>query len=365
MRDELAGRLLDNLISGSDEDRSRWNQTLRHLAAYKYDRYERFSPGERFFERLARWLSQFDDPEDVRRLVEFVTERLIFISQEELNHAIACAYPDYIRPTLLRDVAAEVALPAYAVARIAKTDAYRAARRQTLYLGLSDGARLDRLRRSSPELSHEQFWPSTELGAQARATRREKLAKALTEQGLTGDPLFQRIVLVDDFYGSGQSLIREEGGNWKGKLWRAEGHVNKLSENGPAQGDTQIVAADPHVTVLLYVASKQAIDHVKEHLESFAPAWDLHVVQHLPSEVRVEDSELARMCRWFFDPIMADDHKGEAAMGYGGAALPVVLAHNTPNNSISLLWADTEGVPAGQDRSALFPRYERHHADRP
>ena len=47
------------------------------------------------------------------------------------------------------------------------------------------------------------------------------------------------------------------------------------------------------------------------------------------------------------------------------AALPVVLHHNTPNNSISLLWADTTDREDGSKRHALFPRYERHHADRP
>jgi hypothetical protein len=41
-----------------------------------------------------------------------------------------------------------------------------------------------------------------------------------------------------------------------------------------------------------------------------------------------------------------------------------VLFHNTPNNSVCILWADTTDRDEGQNRRALFPRYERHRADR-
>ena len=365
MRDELAGRLLDKLIHGSDEERSTWIQALRHLALYKYDRYERFSPGERFFERLARWLQQFEDTEDVRRLVDFVTNELVFISEQEMNRAIACAYPDHIRLSLLRDIADEIGLPSYAIRSIAKSDEYRAARRQTLYLGLSDGARLDRLRRYNPELSHEQFWLVTELGTHARAALVAKLRKALDEQNLVAEPIFRRVVLVDDFYGSGRSLIDNENGEWKGKLRRAADHLDELAATDPESDVPVIVSEHRHVTVLLYIASRQAIDYVKEHLKRFNPDWVLEVVQPLPKEIRVDDAALVKLSHWFFDRVMVDEYKGEAPIGYGDAALPVVLAHNTPNNSLSLLWADTEGVPCGKNRSALFPRYERHHVDRP
>lgn len=33
-------------------------------------------------------------------------------------------------------------------------------------------------------------------------------------------------------------------------------------------------------------------------------------------------------------------------LGYGGCALPLVLDHNTPNNSVALLWAETEAGSA-------------------
>jgi hypothetical protein len=45
--------------------------------------------------------------------------------------------------------------------------------------------------------------------------------------------------------------------------------------------------------------------------------------------------------------------------GYANCALPVVLEHNTPNNSIPLLWAETEGK-SGVKMHPLFFRRDRH-----
>jgi hypothetical protein len=40
--------------------------------------------------------------------------------------------------------------------------------------------------------------------------------------------------------------------------------------------------------------------------------------------------------------------------GYANCALPLVLEHNTPNNSISLLWADRRRIWKA-DALALLP----------
>jgi len=363
MRDELAGQLLDKLLTWSPEEQARWMADLRRLAAYKYDDYEGFAPGERFFESLARWLGQFERPEARRCLVRFVLAELIFVSRDELNHAIACVYPDFIKRTLVARVASELAMSPYKVQGIVASDAFRTLRRKTLYLGLSDGARLDRLRRASPELSHEQFWLSPELGVHAVSTMREKLSEALTEQKLEGPATFRHVVFVDDFYGSGTSLLhRKKDGTWGGKLGRARTHLN----DDLRTGDEPLLEDDADVTVVIYVASAQAEAHVRETLTAFEPAWQLHVVQQLPADVRVTDRELNALCEWFFDDILIDKHKRERLpLGYKDAALPLVLHHNAPNNSIAPLWADSTGRAGGKNRHALFPRYERHHVDRP
>ena len=168
MREELAGRLLDQLFDWSDEERTESVTALARLAQFKFDHYEGFSAGERFFERLARWLVQFEGEADRRRLLEFVRSELVFISRDEMNQAISCAYPHHIRQLLIAQTAESLNLPEHMLAQITSSAEFRAIRRATLFLGLSDGARLDLLRRSSSELSHEQFSLSPELGEGAQ-----------------------------------------------------------------------------------------------------------------------------------------------------------------------------------------------------
>lgn len=361
MRDELSGRLLDRLLDWSDEEQSQLMPDLRRLAAMKFNDYEGFAAGERFFESLARWLGQFESRPDRLRLIQFVRDELLFVSRDELNHAIECVYPDYIKRDLIEATATIIGISPFEVSRIVASPEFRALRRKTLYLGLSDGARLDRLRRSSPELSHEQFWLSPELGHHARVTMIEKLKEAMKDHRLQGDAEFERVVFVDDFYGSGTSLLhRKAWPRWGGKLARANEHLAEL-----ASGPSPVLVQDPDVTVVLYVASEQAVDHIKSMLDVAAPHWHLHVVQRLGHEVQVRDPDLVRLCEYFFDDVLVDKHKGRAPLGYMDARLPLVLHHNTPNNSISPLWASSTGREHGRNMRALFPRYERHHVDRP
>lgn len=167
--------------------------------------------------------------------------------------------------------------------------------------------------------------------------------------------------LVDDFSGSGKTLLRIEKGAVKGKLPKLHGALEGLREGG-------LVEDDVDVTVILYAASEQASDHIRATLpDTGLPAWEIRVVQTLPTWVRVDrsDAAMADLSERYYDDVLTDKHKGRAPLGYANCALPLVLSHNTPNNSISLLWADTTDEPNGLLRRALFPRYERHHRDRP
>jgi hypothetical protein len=92
------------------------------------------------------------------------------------------------------------------------------------------------------------------------------------------------------------------------------------------------------------------------------------VVQILPNLLSQIGNPIAALSQKYFDPVLRDEHKakgGDPALGFGGCALPVVLHHNTPNNSVGLLWADTSERDDGAKRRALFPRRERHNPERP
>jgi hypothetical protein len=361
VRSVLAERLLKALM---DWDVARFGQevaSMQMLASLKYDEYGGYRAGVKFAENLARWLEQFDGHErDVA--FDFVMNRLVFISAAEIDHLIEVAYPDVLEPRLLRRAASDAGLPSYRVNAIAGSAEFRALRRRTLFLGLSDGARLDKLRRAS-RLSHEQFVQDYLIHPDQAAGAKSELAKALAKQELPGDATFRQVVLVDDFTGSGRTLIRfdDESGEYKGKLVKCDERLKQLIEDG-------VVSNDVQVGMLLYIATDQPIRHENKIKGDIGLGdWTLDTVQQLVDEIRVvsTDPAMEALCRAYYDPDTKDEHKADTPVGYDDCALPLVLGHNTPNNSVCLLWAETDGDDERAGRRALFPRYERHHRDRP
>ena len=145
-------------MAWSDEEMARERAHLESLAAYKYDEYQQFSPGLRFTESLALWLDQFDEGEERKAAYRFVRERLLFVSADEMNHLVELTFPTVIRPRLITDTSKELGVDPWRVRHIVETPEYRARRRRTLVLGLSDGARTDWFRRANPEFSNEQVF---------------------------------------------------------------------------------------------------------------------------------------------------------------------------------------------------------------
>jgi hypothetical protein len=356
VKDELAESLLAAVMGWGSEEVAAHVPALQALASFKYDEYEGFSAGVKFVERLASWLDQFSADER-HTAISFVLKQLVFISRAEMDHAISLVYPDMIRPILIRRAAAELGIGAHRLAAIVENPAFQTLERQTLILGMADGARLDRLRRASSRLSHEQFSLVIEVG-EAAIDMRDKLAEALSERGLPGEPVFRQIVLVDDFSGSGFTLIRPDGSSWKGKLPKAASQIKQMQETG-------IVAEDASVAVALYVVTRRALVHVAEHCAGAGLEWPVFEGQILEDGIRVSDAAMVALCRAYYDPKLDDQHKGSPVLGFRDVALPLVLSHNTPNDSLALLWGDTTDREDSLQRRALFPRYERHHPDRP
>lgn len=375
MKTTLANSLLRALLDFSDEDESKLLPLLMTMAELKWDSYEGFRAGQRFMESLARWLQGFPDQLTRRRWLEFILSRLIFVSAAEVDHLIAVTYPDFIRPAVLQRAAANSGIEGHRKAQLMNSRAFKVEQRRILVFGLSDGARLDALRRNSG-LSHEQFVPLLAVPDTRLLDLRTKLSQAIMVHGGTqDDATFNHVLLVDDFYGSGTSLIKVvDDGNGaltiRGKLETFVTEAHRLAQNSDDRG-APLLAENYTATIHLYMASRRAQRHIEKCLADvgLADRWTLNVVQVFDDDCEVTNPALLADCDTFWDPVLEDEHKKCAARGYKSCALPVVLYHNAPNNSVSPLWADSTGRRRegfeSLERRALFPRYERHHSDRP
>jgi hypothetical protein len=85
----------------------------------------------------------------------------------------------------------------------------------------------------------------------------------------------------------------------------------------------------------------------------------------VPKATRTADEPIVEMCGRYYDHELykrLEKHCKEAGQsdmkcGYADCAFPFVLEHNTPNNSIQILWAETDGTP---EMRPLFLRRDRH-----
>jgi hypothetical protein len=77
----------------------------------------------------------------------------------------------------------------------------------------------------------------------------------------------------------------------------------------------------------------------------------------IDSRVTITDatSPIGALCEKYYDESLGDEHTGNIKFGFDGCGLPLVLHHNTPNNSLYLLWARRSNTV-----EPLFVRYERH-----
>lgn len=366
MRDELAENLLTKVMNWSDAEKAAERAFLQDLARYKYDEYQQYAPGRRFIESLALWLRRLHSEAERRTAYEFVRRRLIFVSTAEMRSLVDLAFPTAIRPLLISRAAARVGVGSHRVKHLVSSQDYKTVLRQTLFLGLSDGARTDVFRRANPEISNEQIWHAYDFSDEKAKSMGGKLLKELT--ALLGrapeekDACFHTVCLLDDFTGSGMTYIRDEGGNWDGKIPRI---VQKLTAAG-ALNDI-VAKSGLEIVVCIYVASHQAERHITKALKDFdfqAGKLQLQVIHQLPPETRLDDAKdagilaLARDDR-YFDKSADDEHTGVAGkssrLGYDECRLPLILSHNTPNNSIFLLRGEYEHTFTG-----LFPRISRH-----
>lgn len=364
MRDRNAKQLLAKVMGWQDEPSVVDNvPRLQLLADYKYDSYQRFAPGKRFIESLALWLNQFD-PADREGALRLVTDRLVFFSEADFSHLVELAYPDVIVPERMRLIGEEQGIPPHKVAAIARHRRFDELRLKSLYLGLSDGARTSELRRAS-DIGNEQIWQAYELGRDKSDDMVKQLRTSLDSAGFPASMAkFNLIWLLDDFSGSGNTYIR-----WDAEENKFKGKLKKIYEQ--LHRGELIDTSHYEVFLLLYVATRQAWDHIEYWSERFTSESG-----YKPLQIRVlcpieRDIALTNLPEPYLtnlfgngrysDKSVVDKHfliggTDDPRLGFARCALPVVLAHNSPNNSVYILW----GPESSDLFKGLFPRVSRH-----
>lgn len=367
--------LISEIMGWTDEGvDSREHDWLDLMSAIKFDGYSDFRAGSGFVENLAIWLKQFA-PEDRPTAYDFVKKRLVYISGAEMQRLIEGFIPEIVTPYLRRLAAAKIGIAPHEVWGSAEgAAAFKSALRRSLFVGLSDGARIDILRRANAgRLSQEQIVPMMNIDPKKWVDLNDEL------QGDEGeDAKFDRVYLIDDFTASGTTFIREVEGKWKGKLKKFNDLVVAAREDARNGGKTFPIADKYGVHIHHYISTQQAREALDARVETAHEAWsgrdydEVSVTEGLlmPPSLKLQpdmDGPMLALCDKYYDNELYlrlkkhCDEAGQSDMkrGYANCALPLILEHNTPNNSIPLLWAETSGGH-GHKMSPLFRRRDRH-----
>tara|TARA_R110002124_G_C8968912_1_gene514833 strand:- start:4148 stop:5284 length:1137 start_codon:yes stop_codon:yes gene_type:complete len=374
---DLALKVMGEIMQWDDDEARKEFQWLKLMARLKYDGYRDFQAGMRFIESLATWLQQFDQDER-KAAYKFVKERMVYVGPGEVRRLVEQFFPNTIRQRIISTVSSDLGIKPYSVLTNPEAEtAIERLRRQTLVLGLSDGARMDIVRHANVgRLNNEQLVLAPQIDAEKWKDLRDNLREDLKD----ADALFKIIYLVDDFSGTGTSFLRfnEAKRKWSGKITRFHKSLFNAIDD-PEVGD--IVAPDWQLCAHHYMATASAKSNMvasekaarpdlqkkgwpdQVHL-SFATVFD----DALPI-VAGRDDDFIALTNKYYDPIIETKHTAvggvkHIGLGYGGCALPLILEHNTPNNSAALFWAETtggdrEGTVAPAMRP-LFRRRQRH-----
>lgn len=348
---------------------------LKLLSQFKYDNYEGYEPGSRFYTNLIAWLKQFTSISDRKIAYDFLIDHLIFFSRQEVIHLVYRLWPE-IHRIIVNAVAGEQAIPHWEVIKNAK-EAFDIQLRQSLFFGLSDGAKMDVFRRDNEgRISNEQTVVVHEVSTKRWKNMHQKLCKEIKKKDWQAEPVFKHVFLIDDFTASGTTLIRwdDEEKEWTGKIASFIEHA-KLSE--------QIILHDPcHIHIHHYIGTSLSEKEVAKRIAEFKrflddkrvngdvslPEFDFTVSFGLVVGDRFNVTQ--QSCPAFYDLLgkhydksVQTDTTGSVKYGYKDCGLGIVFEHNTPNNSVGLIWAETTeaNIPAtSTPMTPLFRRRTRH-----
>jgi hypothetical protein len=163
-------------------------------------------------------------------------------------------------------------------------------------------------------------------------------------------------------------LLREEDGKWKGKLPKFWNDVRPFLvthfEPGWKLCVHHYLATHRACQV---VVTRQAHALVARGKDDWFEEVQFSFGMVLPEDFPLDQSRngaFLDLTQRYYDDSIETRHTrvggSGARLGFGGCCLPLVLEHNTPNNSVAILWAESAGGPGRHAMRPLFRRRQRH-----
>lgn len=377
MNSNLANQLLASIMKWDAPTLASERAALEFMGSMKYDAYDRYMPGMRFMSSLVQWLNDIKE-EDRYESYKFIKEKLVFISSMQMNYLVDLLYDSKIRPILLDMSTAETGMPSYKCSSKVVRTRFEIEKRSALVIGLSDGAHTDILRRSAG-FNNEQVLTNYYPDGKKLKDMLDELRKDQKLKGIE-NPFFRRIFLIDDFTASGKSFIRfdESDREYHGKLKRI---IDELCIKGYVEKEQKIehlsYLLNPEqkiqIDILFCIATEKARTNIKSSLDDYLKSvnwqnkveFNIHIVQILEDKLAIDiktDKDLVKLLKkdehFVEECVISKSYKvgknDNPWLGFDECALPIVLAHNTPNNSLPIIWQDAERF------HGLFPRISRH-----
>lgn len=377
----------DNLALDTISKLMNWDQTgsdreefaiLKLMSQFKYDNYEGYEPGSRFFSSLIGWLKQFKTLSDRQIAYDFLKTNLIFFSRHDLTHLVHRLRPA-IQRTIVRSVAKDKTIPHWDVLSKERL-AYDIRLRQCLFVGLSDGAKMDIFRRDNEgSISNEQTLLAYDVSIDKWCDLLTELKNDIAKHAWDAKPVFKHIFLIDDFTASGTTLIyyHTESQAWKGKVKKFMLALKAAREEMLKQHKEEILDSVCHVHIHHYVGTsfsqtevKKRIDEYKAYLDqiqsadSGTPMFEFTVTFGIVLDqcnkiTKETHPDFFNLITNHYDKSVQTITTGCVRYGYKQGSLPLVLEHNTPNNSVGIIWAETSDANMTKTSTPMTPLFRR------
>ena len=364
MKQELALEILAKVMKWDTERARQEFAWLSLISRLKCDGYRDFVAGMRFIESLVGWLQQFDQS-DRDAAYKFIRHELVYVGSTEMQHLVEQFYPETFCWRILLSVSSDIHIPVWQVYSNSKAmSKFKELQRRTLFVGLSDGAQIDTFRRANiGVVNNEQVVGTYQID-------NDKWNSLLTDlRKETGDESakFDFVFLIDDFIGSGLTLLREKDGKWKGKMVKFWDSIQLRLDGYFSENWT--------LCVHHYIGTHKAKLGIEKRnnkakrekggswFKNVKFSFGISLPKYFPIDKNAE-SDINNIINRYYDPAIETRHTkvgGEdVRYGFAGCALPLVLEHNTPNNSIALIWAESKGSNNNHTMRPLFRRRQRH-----